>query len=305
MVTVLKSAVLVVFLAGSLLFPAKAKEEEKNLNAQVLGATAPEPQSTRLIKSAPEFLNAPTLPELTSKAAFAYDLHSGSILYTNNFDQPLPIASLSKLMTAIIVVENMDLNKIVTVARVDTLVIGTNMGLVDGERIKIIDLLKGLLIPSSNDAAKALARTTAGTEEKFIDMMNAKAKALGMNSTKFTNPTGLDSDDSNYSTTYDMARLVNQFLNNETLSKIVQTKEAEVKSIDGYIFHPLHTTNKLLLENPDVIGVKTGFTSLAKGNLIIRQKHDDAEIITIVLGSDDREADTKRLIDWIFSVYKW
>ncbi len=295
-----------VLLAGTLFFPAKALEEKIIKPARVAGVSATKEQP--YINPAPEFLNSPVTPELTAKAAYAFDVNSGTILYTSNFDEALPIASLSKLMTALLVLEKRDLNSIMVVTKEDTTVIGTNMGLLAEERIKVLNVLKGMLISSSNDAAKSLARTTSVTEQRFVSLMNERALALGMTQTRFTNPTGLDgldNIDNNYSSAFDLSLLLTELNKHEIFSEIVKTREEEVTSTNNYIVHRLHTTNKLMLENPEVVGIKTGFTSLAKGNLIIHQNHNGTEIVTIVLGSDNREEDTKKLIEWIFNAYRW
>jgi serine-type D-Ala-D-Ala carboxypeptidase (penicillin-binding protein 5/6) len=308
MKSIIKLSVVAAAIAAILFVPGKIKVKENSSlkEVKVLGqSTVAEtvlPASN--FQAAPEFLNIPGIPQLTAKSAFAYDLQSGAILFTSNFQDKVQIASLTKLMTALVVVDNMDLNKVVTVQRSDTQVIGTNMGLLDGEQIRVVNLLNGLLIPSSNDAAKALARVTAGSESRFVDLMNAKAKALGMDSTNFDNPVGLDSW-GNYSTAYDLSKLVTEFVKNPVLSEIVQVKDTVVESSDERFVHQLRTTNQLMLENKNVTGIKTGFTSLAKGNLIIRQNIEGAEVITIVLGSDNREEDSRRLINWLTSVYKW
>ncbi len=286
---------------GFLLAPGLVKEQKSNQQPEVLGlATAIE----KSYASAPEFGNVQKLPVFSAKAVFAYDYKSGTILHTNNLDEKLPIASLTKLMTAILVKEKSSFDKVVRVKKADLLVIGSNMGLMPGESITVGDLMKGMLVASSNDAAKVLAVAISGTEEAFVSEMNKKAEILKMTSTKFSNPVGLDSED-NYSTTYDLAKLVNEFLRHPELSEIVKSKEIEVFSVDKAFGHRLKTTNKLLFENSNIIGLKTGYTSLAKGNLIARYKDQDIELITIVLGSDDREEDTRRLLDWILAVYNW
>jgi D-alanyl-D-alanine carboxypeptidase (penicillin-binding protein 5/6) len=161
-----------------------------------------------------------------------------------------------------------------------------------------------MLVPSSNDAAQTLARFIGGDEDKFVNMMNDKAKVLGLADTNFSNPVGLDSAD-NYSTALDLSKITQEFLKYSLLSDIVNTKAEDVTSIDGTIIHHLHTSNKLLLENPEVVGVKTGFTTEAQGNLIVKINHNGAEVLTIVLNTPNREDDTQKLIDWIFRAYRW
>jgi D-alanyl-D-alanine carboxypeptidase (penicillin-binding protein 5/6) len=296
------SAFLLLMLPGETIKKADSFPKPEILGAKTTDTPAPAPITK--LKSSPEISATIELPVLTAKSSLAFDVQSGAVLYSDNHDEKLPIASLTKLMTAVVAVGKLDYDSTATITKDDVRVIGTNMGLLPEEKIKVIDLLKGLLISSSNDAAKALARTSAGSEQNFVALMNQKAKALDMYSTHFSNSTGLDSFD-NYSTAHDLTRIVSEFIKNPVLNEIAETKEAEVKSIDGKISHKLITTNKLLLEDPTVIGLKTGFTALAKGNLIIRAKENRGEIVTIILNSDDRETDTKKLMEWILAVYKW
>jgi D-alanyl-D-alanine carboxypeptidase len=302
----IKIGLVIATLLSVSLFPAQIKEEAQTAaTSEVLGSNT---EIKKPVVPAPEFINSLPVPKLTARSAFAYDVGSGTILYTLNFDEKEPIASLTKLMTALVALEHLNLQDVVTVQPEDIQVIGTNMGLVDGEKIQVIDIMQGMLIPSSNDAAKTIAHAAAGSETKFITWMNQKAQDLGMYNTKFVNVTGLDSTDdsaSNFSSAYDLARLVNEVLKNKTISDIVQTRAATVRSTDSKVVHELHTSNKLMTEDENVTGVKTGYTSLAKGNLIIRQKHNSSEVITIVLGSDNREEDAKTLLDWVSAVYKW
>jgi serine-type D-Ala-D-Ala carboxypeptidase (penicillin-binding protein 5/6) len=291
----------------ALLIPGQTLNKiEQRTQTEVLGTStsAQSEQEATQLKAAPEFARQIALPELTAKSAIAYDASSGAILYSKNFDEKLPVASLTKLMTAVVAMEYLDYNQVVTVQKDDIRVIGTNMGLLPEERITVNNLLRGLLISSSNDASKVLARSAAGSESKFVALMNQKARNLGMIATNFNNPVGLDASD-NYSTAHDLIKIVDEFAKNPMFNQIVQIHETEVSSVDNKITHRLRTTNKLLLENANVTGIKTGFTSIAKGNLIIRVKENSGEIITIVLGSDDREADTRKLIDWVVGVYKW
>jgi D-alanyl-D-alanine carboxypeptidase len=268
---------------------------------QVLGQDR---QKISDITAAPELAAIAEKPVITARAALAYDFQSGSILYTYNFDQKLPVASLTKLLSALVIMDSSRLTDVVEIKEEDTLVIGANTGLVVGERIKVGELLKAMLIASHNDSTLALSRHSGGTVENFMDKVNTKAKALGMQNSHFINPIGLD-DFNHYSTAQDMALVLQKFLANETLSEIVRTKEAEIKAENLNFTHKVKTTNKLLLDDPSVVGVKTGYTTEAKGNLVIRSIKNDADVVTIVLGSDDREADTRKILDWIYTVYRW
>ncbi|MBI4049588.1 MAG: D-alanyl-D-alanine carboxypeptidase [Candidatus Doudnabacteria bacterium] len=285
-------------LSIALLFlPRPIKDFSQTNQLSVLGV------STVSSSTSPELASDISPPNLQSRAAFAYDLASGTILFTQNLDERLPIASLTKLITALVAVKNFQLGDVVTVKRADTNVVGNSMGLVPNERITVRDLLYGLLISSSNDAALALASYGGGLD-KFTAMMNEEAVKLNLHSTNFSNPVGWDYGD-NYSTAHDLSIVVNEFLKYQLLSEIVKIKQTELVSADEEYSHKLTTTNKLLAENNAVTGVKTGFTSQAKGNLILRVENNDQAVITIILGSDDREADSQKLLEWINKVYRW
>lgn len=269
---------------------------------QVLGLATK--NSEPVLAPSPELALSVKSPDISARAAFAFDLASGSILYAKSFDEELPIASLTKLITAIIVDESASLDAVVEVKKTDVNVVGSNMGLVPGEKIKVIDLLRGMLIPSSNDAALTLANFVSGSPEKFVERMNEKARELNLTSTNFNNPVGWDSEE-NYSTALDLSKVVAEFLKHPTLSEIVKTKETNISSVDHVFTHQLRTTNKLLLEDQSISGIKTGFTSHAKGSLILRVRRGGGEIVTIVLGSDNREDDSHKLLEWVFQVYRW
>jgi len=258
------------------------------------------------LNTSPELASAEQSPQLSARAAFAYDLNAGTALYTKSFDEQVPVASLTKLATALTAWDFITPDTEVTVLSEDIRVPGTNLGLVPGERVKVMDLIAAMLIASSNDAAQAIARQVGGgSREKFVEMMNRKAETLNLSSTRFGNPVGLDSDN-NYSSAHDLSKIVAEIVKNPTLSEFVGTQEKEIVSVDGRFKHKARTTNKLLVESPDeIIGIKTGFTAQAKGNLIIRAKRGDAQIISIVLGSDNREEDTRNLLNWVWSAYKW
>lgn len=280
-----------------LFIPRLVKDESVQNQVSFLGV------STGSHSTSPELASNTHPPDLSARAAFAYDFSSGAILFTYNFDEKFPIASLTKLMTALVTIKNFNVEEVVTVKRSDANVVGNSMGLVTNEKIAIKSLLYGILVSSSNDAALALA-SHAGGYEKFTLMMNQEAERLNLYSTKFSNPVGWDYGD-NYSTVHDLSVIVNEFLKYEALSQIVKIKDIELASVDKKYTHKLTTTNKLLTENSSVTGIKTGFTSQAKGNLILRVEGNGRTVISIILGSDDREGDSTKLLDWINKVYKW
>ncbi|HYC79512.1 MAG TPA: serine hydrolase [Candidatus Binatia bacterium] len=268
---------------------------------QILGATH---SAYSDVNAAPELVAILENPELTAKSALAYDFQSGSILFTHNFDQKLPVASLTKLVTALVVVDSGKLNTFVEVQEEDVRVIGPNTGLLAQERILTSELLKAMLIASHNDSTLALSRHVGGTPANFVKLMNQKAKQLGMHNTNFTNPIGFD-DPNHFSSAHDYVLALKSFLNNTYLSEIVKTKQTVIESENKTFTHHVKTTNKLLLDDPTVVGVKTGYTTEARGNLVIRSVNGKTDVVTIVLGSEDREGDTRKMLDWVNSVYRW
>ena len=160
-----------------------------------------------------------------SSSSIVMDITSGRVLYEKNSHEKKLIASTTKILTAIIVLENAELNEYVQIGQEVLKMYGTNIYIEVGEKIKIIDLLYGLLLRSGNDAAVALAIATSGSEEKFIEEMNKKAKEIGMKNSLFLNPHGLDEETKNYSTAYDMALLMQYAYKNEIYNTISQTQK--------------------------------------------------------------------------------
>ncbi len=288
------------FALAFIFFPHSAKDSKH----PVLVSGASTQADQELVLNAPELAMSVPAPVISAKSAIAYDFDTDTVLYSKNLDDKLPVASLTKLMTALVVTKRFDLNKIIEIEKRDLTSTGSIIGFSVGEQVTIQDLLKALLIPSANDAALALANHTAGSSLEFTRLMNDEAREMGMVSTKFTNPVGWDIEE-NYSTTQDMAKIVQAVMKNNELAEIVRTKETTISSVDKAHNHKLITTNKLLLENREVVGIKTGFTSKALGNLIIMQNHNGRKVVTIVLGSTDREIDTQKLLNWLFTVYRW
>ena len=234
------------------------------------------------------------------------DLESESILYEKNKHQRMPIASITKLMTVLIAIEENDLNEEVTITSESSLVEGSTMNLQTGETITVENLIYGALINSGNDAATALAIHNAGSQEEFIKKMNKKALSMGLINTHFANPTGLDNPN-NYSSPYDVARLAKQIYKNEFIEETVNLQMKEVYSVDLKYKHNLHNTNKLL-DNQFIHfhGLKTGRTDAAGECLVSVAENDDGnKIINVVLNSPDRFKESKFLTDWTFRAYNW
>ncbi|MBQ9657695.1 MAG: D-alanyl-D-alanine carboxypeptidase [Clostridia bacterium] len=245
------------------------------------------------------------VPDINSRAAVVIERSTNAILYGKNETTVRKMASTTKIMTAIVVLENKsDLSEIVTVSSKAASIGGSTMGLTSNLEISINDLLYGLMLCSGNDAAIALAEHVGGSVEGFADMMNKKAKELNLNNTHFVTPHGLDNDD-HYTTAYELALLTNYALKNETFAKLVRTSNYTVMLKGGP--KNLHNTNELLGYLNGVYGVKTGFTNGANRCLVTSCKRNDLDIICVVLGADTkkfRTQDSTKLIEYAFKTYQ-
>lgn len=241
-------------------------------------------------------------PDVDAKAVGVFDPTGEKFLFRKNIEERLPIASLTKIMTAIIALENLGLDEIITVSKKAVMTEGENGQLVIGEELFVRDLLYIMLIESSNDAAMTLA----GAVEDFVALMNKKTIELGLENTHFVEPTGISKW--NYSTIFDLARLVKYSFGKSLIWQILGVKEAEIYSQDRSTSHHLVNTNGLLGEVLEIIGGKTGFTEEAGGCMLTIVKKPDKPgeyLITVVLGSGNRELETKKLIEWAIKAYTW
>jgi serine-type D-Ala-D-Ala carboxypeptidase (penicillin-binding protein 5/6) len=244
-------------------------------------------------------------PDIKAKAAILIDANSGIVLYEKNSHKSLPMASLTKIMTAILILESHELDEVVTIEESYLSTPGVKIWLQKGERIKIRDLLIGLLVRSGGDAALALADYHSGSVEAFVKSMNEKAAILNLQHTQFKNPIGLDQD-AHYASAYDLAMLSKYAMRKPDFRWIVHLPEAEVFSVDGNISHSFKSTNKLLGSYLNILGVKTGTTDAAGESVInLARNQKGNEVIAIVLNSPNRFQENKSLIDWGFRSYTW
>ena len=244
-----------------------------------------------------------SFPTLSAQGVIATDLDSGIILYEKNADSPLLPASTTKIVTALVSLDTYQLDQILTVGK-GASVDGQKMGLRIGEKMKFEDLLYGLLVYSANDAAETLAQNFPGGYDSFISAMNQKATDLSMTNSHFDNPVGLDGI-SQRSTAKDLIRASEVAMRSPEFAKIVGTKNVIVKDASGKISYNLRNVNELLGVIPGVLGVKTGWTENARENLVTYIERDGHKIMIALLGSQDRFGETKELIDWVFTNYKW
>ena len=243
--------------------------------------------------------NVSELPKTNSRRYIVYDRISKSMIIGKNEDVKSAMASTTKIMTTIVILEKADLNEKVTVSAK-----AGGTGLKRGDKASVRDLLYGLMLRSGNDAAVALAEHVGGSVKGFAELMNEKAIELGLTNTHFVTPHGLD-DANHYTTALELAKLTDYAMDNETFAKIVGTKSTTI-----YINNQsrqINNTNELLGVLNGVVGVKTGFTNNAGRCLVTETKRNNMDIITIVLGADtkkDRTKDSVNLIEYTFSKYK-
>jgi len=241
-------------------------------------------------------------PDIQAKAAGVFDPNGEKFLYRINVKEKLPIASLTKIMTAIVVLENLGLDEIITISKKAVMTEGENGSLIIGEKLTVRDLLYIMLIESSNDAAVALANEI----DNFINLMNEKAKKLELEKTHFVDATGISKF--NYSTISDLVQLAKYSLDKSLIWQILSVQEIDIQSQDKNFSHHLINTNKLLGKAHEIIGGKTGFTDEAGGCMLTIIKKPDKPgeyLIIIVLGADNRELETKKLINWVQKAYLW
>lgn len=250
----------------------------------------------------PASKNLPS-PQVSARAVFVKDLVSGAILYQKDANFALPIASTTKIMTALVASEYFKQDSPLTV-RVGATVGGAKVGLFSGEDLSFNSLLYGMLLNSGNDAAFTLAENYPGGVLGFVSAMNKKAAELSLQNSHFDNPAGFDSPN-HFSSAKDLTLITEEALKNSTLAKIFATKETDIFSLDKKYTHKLANLNRLLSQVKGVLGVKTGYTEGAKENLVTYVNRDGHQILTVVLGSNDRFGESTKLIEWIYDNFSW
>ena len=242
---------------------------------------------------------------INSRSCIIYDRNSHMVLYSKNENKTVKMASTTKIMTSLIIIENCDLSETVEVSKKSASTGGSRLGLKTGDKITIKDLLYGLMLCSGNDAAIALAEYAGEDVTGFVRLMNDKANQLGLKDTHYESPHGLDSDN-HYTTAYELAVLTDYALKNKTFLQIVGTKNYTI-TINGYSKN-ISNTNELLGNLTGVYGVKTGFTNGANRCLVTACKRNNMDIICVVLGADTkrfRTQDSIKLIEYAFKNFTY
>jgi len=239
-------------------------------------------------------------PEITARGAVVIEANCGLPLFAHSAHERLAPASITKIATAIVASDAASLSEVVDVRVNGALMAAANrssvMGLEPGMRLPLRDLLYGLLLPSGNDAAIAIAEHVAGTTPAFVSMMNARTREMGLANTHFTNPHGLD-EPGLYTSAWDIALLGRELLSDPELAPIVSTKVYQ----PAWDNPPVWSGNKLLYDYPGALGVKTGYTFAAGQTLVAAAERNGRRVIVSLLTSWDRYGDAKTLFEWAFA----
>lgn len=242
-------------------------------------------------------------PETSAQAAILMDVESGRTLFEHNSEEPLRIASITKIMTAIVAIEQGDLKDQVEASENAVGVEGSSIYLRPGETLSLEDLLYGLMLRSGNDAAVAIAEHIGGSVEGFVYLMNQKAEELGMEQTVFSNPHGLDTHEEHYSTAKDMAVLTAYALKNETFATIVATKKWTAP-LEGEKWDRVwYNKNRLLAKYEYADGVKTGYTKRANRTLVSSATKDGHQLVAVTLNDGDDWNDHMRMFEFGFDQF--
>ncbi len=281
-------------------------------------ANSPQPRVLSETTNLPQIRDRQTLPAInkpilvkpyqtntiSAKSFLVYDLATKQTLIDQETGAKLPIASLTKLMTALLVYEQSNFSEIVTITPSDHTTVSPVLNLIPGDKIKVEDLFNAMLIGSNNDAAAALSRyVEQTTKTSFIDLMNKKAAELGMTNSHFSNALGFDND-YNFSTAADLKLLIAQSEQYTAFQLNSRKTSYQFTSSEGR-HYSTKATNTLLANNSDIYAIKTGFTNEAGGSMITQIGNSGHDFVIIVLGSGNREQDTLKLKQITEASFKW
>lgn len=250
-------------------------------------------------------VSANDLPTISANGAILMDSLTGEIIFEKNAKTKLPMASTTKIMSAMLALECGNLDEKFVVDKNAIKVEGSSMGLKEGDIVTMRTLVYGMLLPSGNDAANAAAVRLCGSVEAFVQKMNLRAKELGLTSTHFVTPSGLDDNtDEHYSTAYDIALLTREALKNPDFCEICKKYTAKLEFGNPPYERWLTNNNKLLNTCEGVIGVKTGFTDKAKRCLVSACKRNGATLICVTLNDPNDWLDHSKLFDYGFGMFE-
>ena len=241
--------------------------------------------------------------DISARGAVLIEAQSRNIAFEKNMNERMPMASTTKIMTALVALENAHLDDTVQITQEMTGVEGSSIYLRPGEELTVSELLYALMLESANDSATALAIHIGGSIDEFVTMMNEKAKSLGLTNTSFANPHGLDNEN-HYTTPYELGIIAIEAMKNKEFCKIVSSKKAVICSNKEENTRVLINHNKLLRSYDGVIGVKTGFTKRCGRCLVSYAERDGVALVAVTLNAPNDWNDHKTLLDLGFSQYE-
>ncbi len=247
-----------------------------------------------------QFTQVQAVPGVSAQAYIVIDAESGRIIKSHNADTKLPIASTTKIMTALVAIESIDyLNTKIEVPAECAGIEGSSIYLIPKQKVSVIDLLYGTMLRSGNDAAETLAKFAGrNNPEGFISMMNEKAKEIGALNTNFVNPSGLH-DDNHYSTAYDLAIISAYAMKNNTFSEIARAEKYKAGSMNSYFYNK----NKVVHQYEYGTGIKIGYTKAAGRCLVASAEKNGTEIIAVLLNDNNWFNESYQIFDWAFENY--
>ena len=279
--------------------PDPAPDLQEGLNASA--GSEPEQDAVPTWNSAD--LSEPLpVPEVSARTAVVIDVNSGRVLYEKQKDEKAYPASTTKIMTALLAIEQGDLNETVKIAPEAVGVEGSSIYLAPGEELPLRDLVYGLMLRSGNDAAVAIAGKIGGDSQAFVDMMNSRARELGAKNTHFVNPNGLYDDD-HYTTAYDMALIARQAMHNPAFREVAGAKSYQAHRGEDK-FNTFYNKNKTVYQYEGGNGIKIGYTKASGRTLVASSKKGDLELICVVMGAPNWFQDAYALMDYVYSNYE-
>lgn len=281
---------LVLLLVGIILASEQIKEQVREHQLAL-------PPLTVVAQAPYPLLAQSQLSDVSAKAFVVMDDDSKVIMLARNATHRLAMASTTKIMTALVALDYYQRDDILTIQDDKDAIEGVRVGFSKGERLRFESLLYALLVPSGNDAAVAIAKNFSGGEGAFVRKMNEKAFTLRLFDSNYSDPSGL-TDEGNFTTALDLARLASVALRNETIATIVATRSKVIKTVDGKKAYRLENLNKLLGTN-GVRGIKTGFTDGAQGVLVTSRVENGKTLIVVVMRSKDRFVDTQKILEYL------
>lgn len=244
-----------------------------------------------------------TLPQISAEAAILIETGSGTVIGAKNADKRMPMASTTKIMTALVALEKSDIRKTVSVSPSAVGVEGSSVYLYEGENLTISDLLYAMMLESANDAATAIAIEIGGSVDGFADLMNEKAQSMGLVDTHFTNPHGLDNDE-HYTTARELGIIAMEAMKNEAFRSIVSTYKKTIPLNDTEGVRLLINHNKMLKGYVGAIGIKTGYTKKSGRCLVSAAERDGVSLIAVTLNAPNDWQDHAKMLDFGFSLFE-